>query len=56
MFWVIHLTETDGNIILWACLTMEDVEAYVKQTNLHALDYSIIEGVRIKDFNNTFNN
>jgi len=50
MFWVIHLTETDGDVVLWPCETLTDVHVYVKLQNLHAVDYAVIEGLKIKDF------
>jgi len=52
MYWVIHLTETDGDVMLWPCKTFTDIRAYVKLQNLHATDYAVIEGVKIKDFDN----
>jgi len=56
MYWVIHLTETDGDVMLWPCKTLQDVHIYVKLQNLHSTDYAVIEGLKIKDFGNyTFN-
>ena len=56
MYWVIHLTETDGDVMLWPCKTLSDVRVYVQFQNLHATDYAVIEGLKIKDFDNyTFN-
>ena len=56
MFWVIHLTETDGDVMLWPCKDMTEVKKYVQQAGLHILDYAVIEGLKLKDFNNyTFN-
>ena len=50
MLWVIHLSETDGQIILWPCKDMEEVEDYVQMCNLHRYDYAIIRGERLKRF------
>ena len=50
MFWVIHLTETDGDVALWPCASREQLEWYIKEYNLHMNDYAVIEGDRLKDF------
>lgn len=50
MFWVIHLTETDGDVALWPCESPEKVAWYVDHMKLHMNDYAVIEGNRLKDF------
>jgi len=50
MLWVIHITETDGEIMMWACKTMKDVETYVDLVGLDSVDYAIIKGERTKNF------
>ena len=50
MFWVIHLEETDGDIMMWPCKTMQEVEDYAAMTKLHRTDYAIVHGEKIKDF------
>lgn len=50
MLWIIHLTETDGDIMLWPCRDGDELRDYIKEYNLHSEDYAIIEGVRHKDF------
>jgi hypothetical protein len=50
MFWVIHLTGTNGDIMMWACNDMDHVDAYVKLSSLHHTDYAVIKGERIKNF------
>lgn len=55
MFWVIHLTETDGDIMMWSCKTMKDVDDYIDLTGLHKTEYAVIEGERIKNFGDYVN-
>jgi hypothetical protein len=50
MYWVIHLTETDEDVVLWPCKTLPDVHIYVKVEKLHSMDYAVIKGLKIKDF------
>ena len=50
MFWVIHLTKTDGDIMLWACKTMKEVDSYVNTLGLHKTEYAVIKGERVKNF------
>ena len=52
MYWVIHLNETDGDIVLWPCKDGPSVVSYLKLMGLHREDYAIIEGLKLKDFNN----
>ena len=52
MYWVVHLTETDGDIMLWPCKDGAEVESYLNLMQLHREDYAIIEGLKLKDFNN----
>lgn len=53
MFWVIHLTETDGDVALWPCESPEKIKWYVNQMKLHNNDYAVIEGDRLKDFHHS---
>ena len=50
MLWVIHLTETDGDVVLWPCASREQLEWYINEYKLHMNDYAVIEGDRLKDF------
>jgi hypothetical protein len=50
MFWVIYLTETDGEIMMWACNTMKEVDDHVKVIGLGETDYAIMKGIRVKNF------
>lgn len=51
MYWIIHLTETDGDIMLWPCKDGKEIENYLTKMKLNREDYAIIEGQKLKDFN-----
>ena len=44
IYYVIHLTETDGDVKIKKCYSEEDVKYYVEGRQLHKEDYSIIHG------------
>lgn len=50
MYWVIHLSETDGDVMIWPCKDGDEIDSYVSFMKLHRGDYAIIEGLRLKDF------
>lgn len=44
MILVIHLSETDGDIIIQRFGTMEEATSYIKKERLVKGDYNIIDG------------
>ncbi len=51
-YWVIHLTETDGDIVLWPCRSGKDIDDYISLMELHREEYAIIKGELLKNFEN----
>lgn len=52
MYWVIHLTKTDDNIMMWPCFDGEEINNYINTMRLHREDYAILEGTKLKSFDN----
>jgi len=51
-YWIIYLTETDGEIEMWPCRSGKDINEFITLMKLHREDYSIIEGLKLKSFDN----
>lgn len=49
-YWIIYLTETDGEIAIKSCQSGKDIDTFITLMRLCKEDYAIIKGVKLKSF------
>ena len=47
---VICLTESDGEIHLECCSSLQSVKTFVEEQRLNEVDYAVIQGSTVKEF------
>ena len=44
MYWVIYLTETDGDVAIYPCVDEQAAKDHAKMLELHDTEYAVIKG------------